>query len=82
MKIAKIAGAGAVVLLLVGLYDVATPETVREASDETWSETVTVPNEAMWRACVDAAWYNDDPSDATLQECDAKFGDMWVYGDH
>ena len=80
MKIAKVAGAGALALLLAGLYDVATPETTREVADETWSETVA--DEAAWRACVDAAWYADDPSDATLQACDAKFGDMWVYGDH
>ena len=32
---------------------------------------------AAWVACVDAAWAADDPSDATLQACDARHGDMW-----
>lgn len=36
-------------------------------------------NEVRWRACVEAAWYNDDPSDATLFVCDDLFGDNWTY---
>lgn len=43
------------------------------------AEAPTIDREAEWIACVDAAWEADDPSDATLQECDARFGDEWVY---
>jgi hypothetical protein len=34
---------------------------------------------AAWVACVDAAWAADDPSDATLQACDARHGSHWTY---
>jgi hypothetical protein len=75
--VAFVAASAAALALTLSAYGAATPSTVREAKDVTWSEQV--QDEAKWRECVDAAWYNDDPSDATLFACDEQYGDQWVY---